>query len=148
MKVDFLLLFQETGIFRTRTFVVSCDFSLRYFRHMASVVFSFVICSCSNAVTFSNCFSNFVNVSVDFFVLEFRCAAGSRKYEIAFSSAVVDSINFSSFQRHWDVAAPLLPRERPPTKIAMALQRAVTLQRAPLQVASGCRCSVAQTRSD
>ena len=73
---------------------------------------------------------------------------GSRKSEIAFSSAVVDSINFSSFQRHWDVAAPLLPRERPPTKIAMALQRAVTLQRAPLQVAAGCRCSVAQTRSD
>ena len=112
MKVDFPLLFQKTGIFRTRSFVLSCDFSLRYFRHMASVVFSFVICSCSNVVTFSNCFSNFVNVSVDFFVLEFRCAVGSRKSEIAFSSAVVDSINFSSFQRHWDVAAPLLPREQ------------------------------------
>jgi hypothetical protein len=37
---------------------------------------------------------------------------------------VVDSINFSSFQRHWGVSALLLPRERPPTKIAMALQRA------------------------
>ncbi len=37
---------------------------------------------------------------------------------------VVNKINYSSFQRHLDVAAPLLPRDRPPTKIAMALQRA------------------------
>jgi hypothetical protein len=43
--------------------------------------------------------------------------------KIAFSAVVVDSINFSSFQCHWDVAAPPLPRERPPTEIAMALQQ-------------------------
>ena len=65
-------------------------------------------------------------------MLEFRCAVGSRKSEFAFSSAVVDSINFSSFQRHWDVADPLLP-----TKIAMALQRAVRarLYKLPLAAA-------------
>ena len=40
--------------------------------------------------------------------------------------AVVDSINYSSFQRHLDVAAALLPRDRLPTKIAMELQRAAT----------------------
>ena len=70
-------------------------------------------------------------------MLEFRCAVGSRKSKIAFSSAVVDSINFSSFQHHWDVAAPLLPRERPPTTIAMALQRAVRarLYKLPLAAA-------------
>jgi len=54
-------------------------------------------------------------------VLGFRCAVGSRNPKIAFSAVVVDSINFSSFQCHWDVAAPRLPRERLPTKIAMAL---------------------------
>ncbi len=54
-------------------------------------------------------------------MLRFRCAVGSRNPKIAFSAVVVDSINFSSFQCHWDVAAPRLPRERLPTKIAMAL---------------------------
>jgi hypothetical protein len=56
-----------------------------------------------------------------FSVLGFRCAVGFRNPKIAFSAVVVDSINFSSFQCHWDVAAPQLPRERLPTKIAMAL---------------------------
>ncbi len=37
---------------------------------------------------------------------------------------VVDSINFSSFQRYCDVAASRLPRELSPTKIAMTLLRA------------------------
>ncbi len=60
-------------------------------------------------------------------MLVFRCAVASRNPKIAFSAVVVpvvDSINYSSFQRHFDVAAPLLPRDRPPTKIAMALQLA------------------------
>jgi hypothetical protein len=57
-------------------------------------------------------------------VLGFRCAVGSRNPKIAFLAVVVDSINFSSFQRYCDVAASRLLRERPPTKIAMALQRA------------------------
>ena len=117
--------------FRTRSFVLSSDFSLRYLQHMALVVCFFVVCYDSNAMTFSNYFSNFVIVCVDFLCLDFRCAVGSRNPKIAFSAVVVDSINFSSFQCHRDVAAPRLPRERPPTKIAMALQqgRACTSRR-------------------
>ena len=70
-------------------------------------------------------------------MLGFRCAVGSRNSKIAFLSAVVGSIYFSSFQHYWDVAAPLLPRERPPTTIAMALQRAVRarLYKLPLAAA-------------
>ncbi len=56
---------------------------------------------------------------------------------IAFLAVVVDSINCSSFQRHVDVAAPLLPRDRPPNKIARALQRAAKarLYKLPLDAA-------------
>ncbi len=51
--------------------------------------------------------------------------------------AVVDSMNYSSFQRYLNVAAPLLPRDRLPTKIAMALQRAAKarLYKLPLDTA-------------
>jgi hypothetical protein len=42
--------------------------------------------------------------------------------------------NYSSFQRHLDVAAPLLPRDQPPTKIAMALQRAAKALQNKLQL--------------
>ncbi len=57
--------------FRTRSFILSSDFSLRNFRHMASVVCFFEICYGSNAMTFSNYFSNFVIVCVDFLCLNF-----------------------------------------------------------------------------
>jgi hypothetical protein len=90
---------------------------------MASVVCFFVIFYDINAMTFSNHFSIFVIVCVDFLCLDFLCAVGSRNPKIAFSAVVVDSMKFSSFQCHWDVAAPRLPRERPPSKIAMALQQ-------------------------
>jgi len=70
-------------------------------------------------------------------VLGFRCAVASRNPKIAFSAVVVNSINYSSFQRHLDVAAPLLPRDRSPTKIAMAHQRAAKarLYKLPLDAA-------------
>jgi hypothetical protein len=70
-------------------------------------------------------------------VLGFRYAVASRNSKIAFSAVVVNSINYSSFQRHLDVAAPLLPRDRSPTKIAMAHQRAAKarLYKLPLDAA-------------
>jgi hypothetical protein len=71
-------------------------------------------------MTFSNYFRNFLIVCVVFLCLDFGFAVGSNP-KIAFSAVVVDSIKFSSFQCHWEVAAPRLPRERLPTKIAMAL---------------------------
>ncbi len=57
-----------------------------------------------------------------------------KKPQDRISALVVNSIHFSSFQRHWDVAALLLPRDRQSTKIAMALQRAarVRLYKLPL----------------
>ncbi len=70
-------------------------------------------------------------------MLGFQCAVASRNPKIASSAVVVDSINYASFQRHLDVAAPLLPRDRPPIKIAMALQRAAKarLYKLPLDAA-------------
>ncbi len=70
-------------------------------------------------------------------MLGFRCAVASRNPKIAFSAVVVNSISYSSFQSHLDVAAPMLPRDRPPTKIAMALQRAAKacLYKLPLDAA-------------
>ncbi len=71
---------------------------------------------------FSNHFSNVVTICVDFLCLDFDVQL--LQETIAFSAVVVDSINCSTFQRRLDVAAPLLHRDRQPTKIAMALQRA------------------------
>ncbi len=70
-------------------------------------------------------------------MLEFRCAVASRNPKFAFSAVVVNSINFSSFQRHLDVAVPLLPRDRTPIKIAMAHQSAAKarLYKLPLDAA-------------
>ena len=65
------------------------------------------------------------------------CSCFKENPKIAFSAVVVNSINYSSFQRHLDVAAPLLPRDRSPTKIAMAHQRAAKarLYKLPLDAA-------------
>jgi predicted membrane-bound spermidine synthase len=121
---------------------------------MASVICFFVICYDSNAMTFSNYFSNFLIVSVVFLCLDFgvqfsysfskncprvtwECLIffrsstnfwealiwslpdpnsfwssrmlktafwnGLRNPKIAFAAVVVDSINFSSFQCHWEI---------------------------------------------
>jgi hypothetical protein len=94
---------------------------------MASVVCFFVICYDSNAMTFSNYFSNFVIICVDFLCLDFGVQL-VQETPRAFSAVVVHSINLSSFQCHWDVAAPRLPRL--PWNFSKG---------APVQVAAGCR---------
>jgi hypothetical protein len=60
-----------------------------------------------------------------------------KRHPDRFLSSGFRSINLSSFQRHWDVSASLLLRERLPTKIVMALQRAVRarLYKLPLAAA-------------
>ncbi len=78
-------------------------------------------------MTLSNYFSKFVNICVDFLCLDFGVQMVQETPRSLSQQWL--SINFSSFQRLWDVAAPLLPRERPPTKIAMALQRAARARR-------------------
>ncbi len=75
--------------------------------------------------------------NVDFLCLDFDVQLLQEKPKIAFSAVVVNSINYSSFQRRLDVAAPLLPHDRSPTKIAMAHQRAAKarLYKLPLDAA-------------
>jgi hypothetical protein len=141
MKVDSRLLFQKTGIFQNFKLGALSRVSIFCFGTLGiwhqSFVSFFVICYDSNAMPFSNYFSNVVTICVDFLCLDFDVQLLQKKPKIAFSAVVVNSINYSSFQRHLDVAAPLLPRDRSPTKIAMAHQRAAKarLYKLPLDAA-------------
>jgi len=111
MKVDSRLLFQKTGIFQSFKLGALSQVSIFCFGTLGiwhqSFVSFFVICYDSNAMPFSNYFSNVVTICVDFLCLDFDVQLLQKNPKIAFSAVVVNSINYSSFQRNLDVAAPL-----------------------------------------
>ncbi len=136
MKVDSRLLFQKTGIFQSFKLGALSRVSIFCFGTLGiwhqSFVSFFVICYDSNAMPFSNYFSNVVTICVDFLRLDFDVQLLQKNPKIDFSAVVVNSINYSSFQRHLDVAAPLLPRDRSPTNQRAAKAR---LYKLPLDAA-------------
>ena len=145
MKVDSSLLFQKTGIFQSFelgalwAFVLSSDFSLRYFRHMASVICFFVICYDSNAnyaMTFSNYFSNFSIVCVVFLCLDF----GVQLVQETPRSLSQRWLSIQSTSHHFNVTGTSLLRGYLVNDCQPRLPWHFC-KGAPVQVAAGCRCS-------
>ena len=150
MKVDSRLLFQKTGIFQSfklgalSRVSIFCLGTLGIW-HQSFVSF-FVICYDSNAMPFSNYFSNVVTILRWFSVLGFRCAVASKKTQDRFLGSG------RQFDKLLIISTSLGRRCSAVTSWSIANQdchgTSARSQGAPVQVAAGRRCSVAQTWSD